>query len=64
LADAKSSDGKSTVDWKNLNTPASDAIPHGLPGHYWMGGYYSTYSYPQWGTTQRQNGGPADLVSE
>jgi porin len=22
-----------------------------------MGGYYSTYSYPQWGTTQRQNGG-------
>jgi porin len=54
---AKSSDGKSTVDGKNLNTPASDAIPHGLPGHYWMGGYYSTYSYPQWGTTQRQNGG-------
>jgi porin len=56
-APAKSPDGKSTVDGKNLNTPAADAIPHGLPGHYWMGGYYSTYSYPQWGTTQRQNGG-------
>lgn len=56
-APAKSTDGKSTVDGKKLNTPAADAIPHGLPGHYWMGGYYSTYSYPQWGTSQTQNGG-------
>lgn len=54
---AKTSDGKSTVDGKNPNPPAADAIPHGLPGHYWMGGYYSSYSYPQWGTSQRQNGG-------
>ena len=55
---ARSSEGKSTADGKSLATPAADAIPHGLPGHYWMGGYYSTYSYPQWqSTTQTQNGG-------
>ncbi len=23
----------------------------GFSGHYWMGGYYSTYEYPQFGTT-------------
>jgi porin len=56
-APAKTSDGKATVAGKNLSSPAADAIPHGLPGHYWMGGYYSTYSYPQWGTSQKQNGG-------
>jgi porin len=51
-------DGKSVVDGKNSSTPTADAIPHGLPGHYWMGGYYSTYSYPQWqNTAQSQNGG-------
>jgi porin len=51
------SDGKSTTDGKTLASPAADAIPHGLPGHYWMGGYYATYSYPQWqSTTQTQNG--------
>jgi porin len=53
----KAADGKSTVDGKSLSTSAADAIAHGLPGHYWMGGYYSTYSYPQWGTSQKQNGG-------
>jgi len=51
------SDGKSTADGKSLAAPTADAIPHGLPGHYWMGGYYSTYTYPQWqSTTQTQNG--------
>lgn len=58
---AKSSDGKSVAaksasDGKSLATPAADAIPHGLPGHYWMGGYYSTWSFPQFGSSQRQNG--------
>ena len=23
---------------------------HGLPGHYWFGGYYSSWSYPQFGS--------------
>ena len=58
---AKSGDGKSVTaangkDGKTFTTPASDAIPHGLPGHYWMGGYYSTWTYPQFGSTQGQNG--------
>jgi porin len=36
---------------------SSDAVLHGLPGHYWMGGYYSTYPYPEWqGNNQNQNG--------
>jgi porin len=50
------SDGKSVVDGKSLSTPVAEAVGHGLPGHYWMGGYYSTWSYPQFGTAQRQNG--------
>lgn len=55
--DPKPGDGKSVADGKTFATPASDAVPHGLPGHYWMGGYYSTYSYPEWGSaTQTQNG--------
>ena len=37
--------------------PLADAeVPHGLPGHYWMGGYYSTWTYPQFGTSQGQPG--------
>ncbi len=38
---------------------ASEANPRkgagaerGLPGHYWMGAYYSTWEYPQFGTTE------------
>ena len=61
---SKSDDGKEVAaangasgpDGKTFATPASDAIPHGLPGHYWMGGYYSTWTYPQFGSTQGQNG--------
>ena len=53
------SDGKSVVaatDGKNF-TPAADALTaHGLPGHYWMGGYYSTWTYPQFGSSQAQQG--------
>jgi porin len=56
----KTSDGKSVVsvnnDGKTFSVPASDAIPHGLPGHYWMGGYYSTWTYSQFGSTQGQPG--------
>ena len=48
---------KSVAEGKTFAAPATDAVPHGLPGHYWMGGYYSTYSYPQWqNSTQTQNG--------
>jgi porin len=43
-------------DGKTFSVPASDAIPHGLPGHYWMGGYYSTWTYSQFGSTQGQPG--------
>lgn len=50
-------DDKSVVDAKKM--PEPDAVAHGLPGHYWMGGYYSTYSYPQWQSSQTQNGGYA-----
>ena len=55
------SDGKSVAaangsDGKSLSTPATDAVGHGLPGHYWMGGYYSTWTYPQFGSSQGQNG--------
>ena len=57
---AGAGDGKSVApaanDGKTFSVPASEAIPHGLPGHYWMGGYYSTWTYPQFGSTQGQNG--------
>ena len=53
------SEGKSVApatDGKNF-TAAADAIPlHGLPGHYWMGGYYSTWTYSQFGSSQGQQG--------
>lgn len=49
-------DDKPLVDSKKFSAPGSDALPHGLPGHYWMGGYYSTYSYPEWGSSHTQNG--------
>jgi porin len=60
------SDGKSTVaadgkatfaaDGKSF-APAADSLdPKGLPGHYWMGGYYSTWTYPQFNSTQGQTG--------
>ena len=52
------SDGKSVAaaDRKSV-IPTTDAeIAHGLPGHYWMGGYYSTWTYPQFGSTQGQTG--------
>jgi porin len=55
---APSDDGKSVAaaDGKSA-APAADALPmHGLPGHYWMGGYYSTWTYPQFGTSQGQTG--------
>ena len=60
-----SHDGKSAVaaakgsDGKNF-TLAVDAltseVPKGLPGHYWMGGYYSTWIYPQFNSNQGQQG--------
>jgi porin len=54
---AANRDDKSVVDGKKFAAPSTDAVPHGLPGHYWMGGYYSTYSYSQWqSTAQKQNG--------
>jgi porin len=55
---SKAADGKSTVaaDGKSF-APAADAMtPKGLPGHYWMGGYYSTWTYPQFGNSQGQTG--------
>ena len=46
-------DGKSGKTF----SPTADSPPaHGLPGHYWMGGYYSTWTYPQFGTSQAQQG--------
>jgi len=58
LTPAPSSDGKSVAasdkDAKTF-TPGIEAMTqHGLPGHYWMGGYYSTWTYPQFGSTQGQ----------
>ncbi len=55
---AEASDGKSiTPNGGKTFTSATDAItPHGLPGHYWMGFYYSTWTYPQFGSTQGQPG--------
>jgi porin len=61
VAPANGGGGKSVAaadgkDGKSLAPPAADAIPHGLPGHYWMGGYYSTWTYPQFGSSQGQSG--------
>lgn len=36
---------------EGCNNPGK-VIPHGLTGHYWMGGYYSSWTYPQLGNTQ------------
>jgi porin len=61
VSSSPASDGKTVAaaDGKN-SVPAAGApvppIPHGLPGHYWMGGYYSTWTYPQFGSTQGQTG--------
>ena len=52
-------DGKSVTaksDGKTLAPIADETIPRGLPGHYWMGGYYSTWTYPQFGSSQGQTG--------
>ena len=53
------SDGKTLAaksDGKSFAPVADEAIPHGLPGHYWMGGYYSTWTYSQFGSSQGQTG--------
>ncbi len=33
-----------------------EAVPKGFIGHYWMGGYYSTYEYPQFNSSARVPG--------
>ena len=43
-------------DGKAVAPIADNLTPRGLPGHYWMGGYYSTWTYPQCGTSQGQPG--------
>jgi len=53
------SDGKTLAaksDGKSFAPVADEAIPHGLPGHYWMGGYYSTWTYSHFGSSQGQTG--------
>ncbi len=52
-------DGKTIAaksDGKTFAPATEEAIPHGLPGHYWMGGYYSTWTYPQFGNSQGETG--------
>ena len=58
LPAAAAPDGKSAVaaDGKSFAPTADGVTPHGLPGHYWMGGYYSTWTYPQFGSSQGQPG--------
>ena len=42
------SDGR--VTFGDDAADSADAEMRGLPGHYWFGGYYSSWSYPQFGT--------------
>jgi porin len=55
---AEPSDGKSITPngGKAFTSTADGMTSHGLPGHYWLGGYYSTWTYPQFGSTQGQPG--------
>ena len=42
-------DGRVTFD-DDAQTTIEQSTMRGLPGHYWFGGYYSSWSYPQFGT--------------
>jgi porin len=54
---AAASDGKSVVETKarsegkTFKAVAPETVMKGLPGHYWVGGYYSPWNFAQFGTT-------------
>ncbi len=45
-------DGKAVNNGK-FKTFAEPDVLRGYPGHYWFGAYYSPWSFPQFGTTER-----------
>ncbi len=56
---ASAESGKTTIQpskgrvtfGEEKNPAPSDQDMRGLPGHYWFGGYYSSWEYPQFGTS-------------
>jgi porin len=49
------SDGKAVVDGKSVTDDKKSvavASQQGLKGHYFLGGYWSSWDYPQFGTTE------------
>lgn len=48
-APAPFSDGKAVVADKKAVAPAISTTAKGLPGHYFFGGYWSSWDYPQFG---------------
>jgi len=55
---AAASDGKSVVatkaqsEGKSFKAVSPETEMKGLPGHYWVGGYYSPWNFAQFGTTE------------
>ncbi|MGC3988162.1 MAG: carbohydrate porin [Chthoniobacteraceae bacterium] len=48
---AAPTDGKSIVDPKSASAPAVEM--KGMPGHYFLGGWYSSWQFPQFGSTSK-----------
>jgi porin len=51
-ADAPAADGKSTVEQKSFKSVSAVPEMAGLPGHYWMGAYYSPWQFQQFGSDE------------
>ncbi len=45
-------DGKSTTDQKSFKSASVVPEMAGLPGHYWMGAYYSPWQFQQFGSDE------------
>lgn len=51
-AAAPAANGKSTVDQKSFKSVSAVPEMAGLPGHYWMGAYYSPWQFQQFGSDE------------
>ncbi|MCX6958464.1 MAG: carbohydrate porin [Verrucomicrobiae bacterium] len=54
-AEEKFSEERQQKDRSARQIPGQ-AVPKGFIGHYWMGGYYSTYEYPQFNSSTKVPG--------
>jgi porin len=50
-ADESDNSGKNVVDGKSAKSVTPHTEMKGLPGHYWLGGYYSPWQFAQFGSS-------------